>query len=75
MDKIKQTRLRCFGHVQRKLTTTPVRKNLAMKVRGPPRGRGRPKGTWMEEVKIDLKKFNLSEDLAQDRSEWRTEFV
>ena len=39
-----------------------------MKVDGPPRGRGRPKRTWMEVVKIDMKKYNLSEDFAQDRS-------
>ena len=49
----------------------PVRKSLAMRVDGPPRGRGRPKKTWMEVVKIDMKKYNLSEDLARDRSKWR----
>ena len=42
-----------------------------MKVDGPPRGRGRPKRTWIEVVKINMKKCNLSKDLAQDRSEWR----
>ena len=49
----------------------PLKNSLAMKVDGPPRGRSRSKGTWMEVVKIDMKKCNLSEDLAQDRSEWR----
>ena len=49
----------------------PVRKNLAMKVDGLPRGRGRPKRTWIDVVKIDMKKCSLSEDLAQDRSECR----
>ena len=29
------------------------------------------KRTWMEVVKINLKKYNLSEDLAEDRLEWR----
>ena len=48
-----------------------VRKSLAMQVDDPPRGRGGPKRTWMEDAKIDLKKCDLSEDLAQDRSEWR----
>ena len=38
---------------------------------GPPRERGRPKRTWMEVVTIDLKKSNLSEDLALDGSERR----
>ena len=27
--------------------------------------------TWMEVIRIDLKKCNLSKDLAQDRLEWR----
>ena len=31
---------------------------------GPPRERGRPKRTWMEVVKIDLKKCDLYKDLA-----------
>ena len=43
---------------------------LAIQVDGPPRESGKPKKTQMEGVKIDLK-CNLSEDLDQDRSEWR----
>ena len=42
-----------------------------MQVDDLPRGRGRPKRTLMKVVKIDMKKGNLSEDLAQDRSKWR----
>ena len=42
-----------------------------MKVDGSPKGRGRPKRMWIEVVKIDMKMCNLSEDLAQDRSEWK----
>lgn len=33
--------------------------------------RGRMKRTWMEVVRIVLYKCNLSEDLVQDRTEWR----
>ena len=43
-----------------------VSKSLAMQIDGPPRGRGRPRRTWMEVVKIDLKKCDLFEDLALD---------
>ena len=50
-----------------------VRKSLAMKVDGPLRGSGRLKRMWMELVKMDMKKCNLSEDLSQDRLEWRNE--
>ena len=70
-DKIRETRLWWFGHVQCRTATAPVRKSLAVKVDDPPRGRGRPKRMCMKLVKIDLKKCNLSKDLAQDRLEWR----
>ena len=42
-----------------------------MKVDGLPRKIGRSKITWMKVVKIDIKKCNLSEDLTQNRLEWR----
>ena len=35
------------------------------------RGRGKPKLTWDESVKRDLKEWNISKDLAMDRSTWR----
>ena len=58
-DKIRKTRLRWFGHVQRRPVTAPVRKSLAMKVDGPPKGMGRHKSMWwMEVVKIDARKYN-----------------
>ena len=63
--------MKWFGHIQRRPATALVRKSLAMKADGPPRVRGRPKRTWMEVVKINMRKCNLSKDLAQDRSEWR----
>jgi len=36
------------------------------------RGRGRPKLTWVEAIKGDLKGWNISKDLALDRSTWKT---
>ena len=35
------------------------------------RGRGRPKLTWVESVKRDLKDWNISKEIALDRSVWR----
>ena len=35
------------------------------------RGRGRPKLTWDESVKRDLKDCNISKEIALDRSAWR----
>ena len=35
------------------------------------RGRGRPKLTWDESVKRDIKEWNISKEVALDRSAWR----
>ena len=35
------------------------------------RGRGRPKLTWNESVKRDLKDWDISKELALDWSAWR----
>ena len=35
------------------------------------RGRGRPKLTWDESVKRDLKDWNISKEIALDMSAWR----
>ena len=69
-DKIRDTRLRGLGHVQRRFGTVPVQKSLTIKVDGPQRAGVGQKRMWMEVVKIGMK-CNLSEDLAEDRSEWR----
>ena len=64
-SKIRKTCLRWFWHVQRRPVTETLRTSFAMKVDGPPRERGRPKRTWMELVKIVLKKFNLFEEIGR----------
>ena len=50
---------------------TPIRESLALQVDGPPMRINSPMRTWMEVVKISLKKYNLSDDLAKDRLGWR----
>lgn len=35
------------------------------------RSRGRPKKTWEEQIRIDLRELNLSEDVTRDKSSWR----
>lgn len=44
---------------------------FSMQVDGLSRKRGRLKRAWIEVVKMDLKKCNISKDLAQDRPEQR----
>ena len=32
---------------------------------------GRPKKTWSKVVEEDMKKLNITEDMAEDRRQWR----
>jgi hypothetical protein len=70
-EKLIQHRLRWFGHVQRKPPEAPVRIGILKRADNAKSGRGRPKLTWDESVKTDLKEWNISKDLAIDRSAWR----
>ena len=70
-EKLTQHRLRWFGHVQRRPLEAPVRNGVLERVDNVKRGRGRPKLTWDESVKRDLKNWNISKEIALDRSAWR----
>ncbi|KAG2619545.1 hypothetical protein PVAP13_3NG087801 [Panicum virgatum] len=70
-EKLIQHRLRWFGHVQRRPPEAPVRSGVLKRVDKVKRGRGRLKLTWDESVKRDLKDWNISEEVALDRSAWR----
>jgi hypothetical protein len=70
-EKLIQHRLRWFGHVQRRPPEAPVRSGVLKRADNVKSGRGRPKLTWDESVKRDLKEWNISKDLAMDRSAWR----
>ncbi|XP_076938837.1 uncharacterized protein LOC143607188 [Bidens hawaiensis] len=70
LEKIKEGRLRWFGHVKRRPTTAPVRVVEAFIVEGK-RSRGRPKLTWDQRIRHDLTELHLSEDMVQTRDSWR----
>ena len=57
--------------VQRRPPEAPVRNGVLELVDNVKRGRGRPKLTWVESVKRDLKDWNISKEIALDRSAWR----
>ncbi|KAG2564542.1 hypothetical protein PVAP13_7NG090167 [Panicum virgatum] len=69
--KLTQHRLRWFGHIQRTSPEAPVCSGVLMRVDSVKRGRGRPKLTWDESVKRDLKEWNISKEVALDRNAWR----
>ena len=54
-EKPVQHRLRWFGLVQRRPPETPVRSEILSQDSNVNRGRGRPKLTWVEAIKKDLK--------------------
>ena len=63
--------LRSVNNVQRRPPEAPVRNGVLERVDNVKRGKGRPKLTWDELVKRDLKNWNISKKIALDRSTWR----
>ncbi|PUZ50923.1 hypothetical protein GQ55_6G114100 [Panicum hallii var. hallii] len=70
-EKLIQHRLRWFGHVQRRPREAPVHSGVLKRGDNVKRGRGRLRLTWDETVKRDLKEWNITKELAMDRSAWR----
>jgi len=70
-DKMRESRLRWFGHVKRRIVDAPVRRCKTINIPVGFRGRGRPKKSLDEVVGGDLKVVGLTEDMAQDRRLWQ----
>ena len=58
-------RLRWFGHVKRRDENSILR-TMELKVEGR-RPVGRPKKTWNKVVDEDMRKLNITEDVAEPR--------
>lgn len=67
---IRRGRLRWFGHVERRDEEDWLKKCMKMDVGGV-RPVGRPRKTWEEVVKEDMKEWGLSREMAQERGIWR----
>ena len=67
-EKVKETRLRWFGHVKR--SNSYIRTVYEKPVEGK-RSRGRQKMRWRDCVKKDLQEKGLKESDALDRKMWR----
>ncbi|XP_039297111.1 uncharacterized protein LOC120354275 [Nilaparvata lugens] len=67
--KLKESRLRWYGHVMRGSDNDVVKKCLSMATQT--RERGRPKTTWMTNVQKDMKNSDLSTNDAYNWKEWR----
>ena len=60
-----------FSHVRRRSTDAPVRRVERINLGQVKRAEGRPKKTWMEIIRQDIKAKGLSEGILLDRNEWR----
>ena len=70
-DKLRENRLRWFGHVSRRPIDAPVRKVEMININGSRKGRGRPKKSLKEVIKNDLSSLGLSKEVALDRARWK----
>nr|GEY28794.1 putative cytochrome P450 [Tanacetum cinerariifolium] len=68
INKMREGRLRWFGHVRRRPQSSPVRRVEALVVDGL-RRRGRPKLSWEDRVKHGMKELLLSEDMTSNMNE------
>ena len=68
---LENKRLKWFGHCLRRERNHICAKSLRLEVSGR-RSRGRPKKRWRDNVKGDMKKCQLTEDMAQYRKYWMT---
>ena len=69
-DKVRETRLRWFGHVQRRDREYIGRRMLDFELPGK-RSRGRPKRRYMDVVREDMKAVGAREEDVEDRGRWR----
>src|ERR1700733_2360735 len=68
-DKIREARLRWYGHVERSGDTS-IRRAMKLEVQGL-RSRGRQKKRWMDMIQEDLKSLNLKPEDTGRRDMWR----
>ena len=70
-DKMRENRLRWFGHIRRRPTDAPVRRVEKIDIVQSKKLRGTPKMTWMEVVINNMKLLELEERMVADRNIWR----
>ena len=65
-----RARLRWFGHIERKSDEDWVKRVTNLEVEGN-RPAGRPKKTWQDTVRADIRLLKLDPNEASNRGSWR----
>jgi len=68
-EKMRENRLRWFGHVRRKPTDASVQRVECIKLGQVKRAQERLKKTWMEEIRQDIEAKDLNKGIVLDRNE------
>ncbi|XP_019236534.1 PREDICTED: uncharacterized protein LOC109216790 [Nicotiana attenuata] len=66
-DKMREARLRWFGHVKRRSTEAPIRRCERLALEDMRRDRGRPKKSWREVIGRDMVQLEVTGDMTLDR--------
>ena len=66
---MKEMRLRWFGHVKHRDENSILTRAMELELEGR-RPVGRPKKTLSKVMEEDMRKFNITEDMAEDRKQW-----
>ena len=69
-DKVRESRLRWYGHVMRSDETSGIKRIMNAEVCGK-RSRGRQRKRWMDQIQQDLKTLKLKREDTGDRSKWK----
>ena len=62
--------MRWFGRVKRRDESSILRRVMELEVEGR-RPVGRPKKAWSKVLEEDMRNLNITEDMAEDRKQWR----
>ena len=63
-------RLSRVGHVKCRDENSILKRAMELELEGR-RSVGTPKKTWSKVVEEDMRKLNITEDMAEDRKQWR----
>ena len=69
-DKVREARMRWYGHVMRKEDDNCIKRIMNAEVYGR-RSRGRQKKRWRDMIQEDLKTLKLKKEDAANRDKWR----